>query len=95
MQDSGIGRNRRPDKGLQARAKVKLDQIDAKLAELNTVRNILGAALDAGCDDLIACAQSPFCPLSITNPADAAERCDRGRHSARGDGPSRLRSGSR
>jgi DNA-binding transcriptional MerR regulator len=70
LQDSGIGRNRRPDKGLQARAKVKLDQIDAKLAELHTVRNILGAALDAGCDDLIACTQSPSCPLSITNSAD-------------------------
>jgi DNA-binding transcriptional MerR regulator len=62
LQDSGIGRNRRPDKGLQPRAKVKLDQIDAKLTELNTVRNTLGAALDAGCDDLIACAQSPSCP---------------------------------
>jgi DNA-binding transcriptional MerR regulator len=74
LQDSGIGRNRRPDKGLQARAKVKLDQIDAKLAELNTVRIILGAALDAGCDDLIACTQSPSCPLSITNSADAAQR---------------------
>src|ERR1700761_2180302 len=48
LQDSGIGRNRRPDKGLRARATVKLDQVDAKLAELNTVRNILGAALDAG-----------------------------------------------
>ncbi|WP_375488138.1 MerR family transcriptional regulator [uncultured Mycobacterium sp.] len=68
LQDSGLGENRRPDKGLRARAKIKLAEIDAKLAELHTVRNILNAAVDAGCEDLIACAQFPSCPLSITHP---------------------------
>ncbi|MCW2563596.1 MAG: Mercuric resistance operon regulatory protein [Mycobacterium sp.] len=53
----------RADAGLQARARVKLAEVDAKLAELTTVRDTLRAALDAGCDDLIACADSPCCPL--------------------------------
>ena len=48
---------------LQARARVKLAEVDAKLVELTTVRDTLRAALDAGCDDLIACADSPCCPL--------------------------------
>jgi hypothetical protein len=42
---------------------VKLAEVDAKLVELTTVRDALRAALDAGCDDLIACADSPCCPL--------------------------------
>lgn len=53
----------RTDAGLQARARVKLAEVDAKLVELTTVRDTLRAALDAGCDDLIACGDSPCCPL--------------------------------
>jgi MerR family mercuric resistance operon transcriptional regulator len=57
---------RRADAGLQTRARVKLAEIDAKLVELTAVRDSLRAALDAGCDDLITCVQSPCCPLSFT-----------------------------
>lgn len=38
---------------------MKLAEVNAKLIELTTVRDTLRAALDAGCDDLIACAESP------------------------------------
>jgi DNA-binding transcriptional MerR regulator len=76
LQDSGLGGNRLPDNRLQARAKIKLAEIDAKLAELHTVRNILHEAVDAGCEDLIECAQSPSCPLSITNSADPVQHCE-------------------
>jgi DNA-binding transcriptional MerR regulator len=60
---SRLRAGQRTDAGLQARARVKLAEVDAKLVELTTVRDTLRAALDAGCDDLIACGDSPCCPL--------------------------------
>ncbi|WP_280422783.1 MerR family transcriptional regulator [Nocardia carnea] len=54
---------RRPEAGLQARATAKLEEVDAKLAELTAVRDTLRAALAAGCDDLLACSESPCCPV--------------------------------
>ncbi|MGY2125776.1 MerR family transcriptional regulator [Nocardia gipuzkoensis] len=65
----GLGR-RRADAGLQARAAVKLAEVDAKLAELTAVRHTLRAALAAGCDDLIACSESPSCPVPFTDDHD-------------------------
>ncbi|MGA5544943.1 MerR family transcriptional regulator [Mycobacterium sp. NPDC051198] len=56
----------RSDAGLQARAAAKLVEVDQKLADLAAVRDTLRAALDAGCDDLLACAESPCCPLPFT-----------------------------
>ncbi|WP_280471238.1 MerR family transcriptional regulator [Nocardia cyriacigeorgica] len=53
----------RPEAGLQARATAKLEEVDAKLAELTVVRDTLRAALAAGCDDLLACSDSPCCPV--------------------------------
>lgn len=63
LEVSRIGHRRRPDEGLQARAKIKLAEIDTKLEELMTVRDTLRAALAAGCDDLIVCADNACCPL--------------------------------
>ncbi|MEU2034480.1 MerR family transcriptional regulator [Nocardia amamiensis] len=57
---------RRTDAGLQARAQAKLAEIDAKLAELTSVRDTLRAALAAGCDDLIVCSENPCCPVPFT-----------------------------
>ncbi len=66
LEVSHLRADARTDAGLQARARVKLAEVDAKLVELTTVRDTLRAALDAGCDDLIACAESPCCPLPFT-----------------------------
>jgi MerR family mercuric resistance operon transcriptional regulator len=66
LEVSALRSGRRSDAGLQARARIKLAEIDAKLIELTTVRDTLRAALDAGCDDLIACADSPCCPMPFT-----------------------------
>ncbi|MGY2032698.1 MerR family transcriptional regulator [Nocardia gipuzkoensis] len=66
---TGLGR-RRADAGLQARAAVKLAEVDAKLAALTTVRDTLRAAIAAGCDDLIACSESPCCPVPFTDGHD-------------------------
>lgn len=68
LEVSTLRADRRADAGLQARARVKLAEVDAKLAELTTVRDTLRAALDAGCDDLVACAENPCCPMSFTAP---------------------------
>ncbi|MET9026310.1 MerR family transcriptional regulator [Nocardia sp. NPDC004168] len=57
---------RRTAVGLQARAAAKLAEIDAKLTELTAVRDTLHAALEAGCDDLLACSESPCCPVPFT-----------------------------
>lgn len=66
----------RSDAGLQARAAVKLAEVDQKLAELSAVRDTLRAALAAGCDDLIACAESPCCPLPFAAEPDDETRGD-------------------
>jgi DNA-binding transcriptional MerR regulator len=47
--------------GLHGHAVAKLAEIDAKLADLTTVRTTLAAVVAAGCDDLADCT-SPNCP---------------------------------
>jgi DNA-binding transcriptional MerR regulator len=69
------GRHRhRTDAGLQARAQAKLTEIDARLADLQTIRSALVEAVEAGCDDLVACAESSCCPLPFTDLADVTVR---------------------
>lgn len=70
-----LGRSR-GDAGLQARATLKLAEVDAELAELTTVRDTLRAALAAGCDDLLACSESPECPVPFApeRPGTAGNR---------------------
>jgi MerR family mercuric resistance operon transcriptional regulator len=66
------GRHRhgsRPDAGLQARARDKLADVEAKIADLTVIAASLRTALDAGCDDLIDCAHSPTCPLPFAEIA--------------------------
>ncbi|WP_431955612.1 MerR family transcriptional regulator [Nocardia lijiangensis] len=66
LEGTRFGR-RRTDSGLQARAAAKLAEVDTKLAELTAVRDTLRAALAAGCDDLIACSESPCCPVPFAD----------------------------
>ncbi|WP_246124165.1 MerR family DNA-binding protein [Nocardia bhagyanarayanae] len=60
----------RADAGLQSRAAAKLAEVDAELAELTAVRDTLRAALAAGCDDLLACSESPCCPVPFDTKVD-------------------------
>jgi DNA-binding transcriptional MerR regulator len=65
-----VGRHRhgrRRDSGLQARAAEKLAEIDAKIADLQVIAATLRTAVDAGCDDLIACSTSACCPLPFAD----------------------------
>jgi DNA-binding transcriptional MerR regulator len=49
--------------GLQARAREKLTDVEAKLADLTLIAETLRAAVAAGCDDLETCAGNPDCPI--------------------------------
>ena len=49
--------------GLQSRTEAKLAEVDQKIADLEVIRASLIAARDAGCDDLVQCAQSDCCPI--------------------------------
>lgn len=49
--------------GLQSRTEAKLAEVDQKIADLKVIRASLTAARDAGCDDLVQCAESDCCPI--------------------------------
>lgn len=49
--------------GLQARTEAKLAEVESKIADLRMIRASLIAARDAGCDDLVQCAESDCCPV--------------------------------
>jgi DNA-binding transcriptional MerR regulator len=51
------------DAGLQSRAQAKLAEVEERIADLITIRENLRAALDAGCADLIECADVECCPI--------------------------------
>lgn len=55
--------------GLQARTEAKLAEVDQKIADLAVIRDALTAARDAGCDDLVQCAESDDCPLPFVEIA--------------------------
>lgn len=69
---AGAHRGRR-DAGLRARAQAKLAEVERKLASLTAIRGTLRQAITAGCDDLVACADSPHCPLPFPELASAAD----------------------
>ncbi|MFE2144280.1 MerR family transcriptional regulator [Streptomyces sp. NPDC059456] len=64
--ETGRHRHGRPVPGLQDRAAAKFAEVDAKIADLTTIRTALAAAVEAGCDDLTACASSTCCPIPFT-----------------------------
>ena len=55
--------HRRSDGGLQARAASKLAEVEARIDDLQVIATTLRTAIDAGCDDLTACAANLSCPL--------------------------------
>jgi DNA-binding transcriptional MerR regulator len=59
----GARSGRSTEAGLQARAIAKLAEVEERITDLVTIRDNLQAALDAGCDDLIACAATDCCPI--------------------------------
>ncbi|WP_067854952.1 MerR family transcriptional regulator [Nocardia shimofusensis] len=74
-----VGGRRRADAGLRARVTTKLTEVDAKLAELTEVRDTLRSALAAGCEDLLACSESPSCPVPFGNENHTPANLEGGR----------------
>ncbi|MFF6877464.1 MerR family transcriptional regulator [Streptomyces sp. NPDC012474] len=68
--EAGRHRHGRPVPGLQDRAAAKLAEVDAKIADLTTIRAALAAAVEAGCDDLTVCASNACCPIPFTDLAE-------------------------
>lgn len=60
---------RRVDAGLQQRAREKLVEVEERITDLVAIRDNLTAALDAGCDDLRACASADCCPIPFESIA--------------------------
>jgi hypothetical protein len=67
----------RPDTGLQSRAAAKLAEVEARIADLATIRATLHEALAAGCDDLVHCASSSCCPLPFDGPTSVSHQMTR------------------
>ncbi|WP_030549335.1 MerR family transcriptional regulator [Streptomyces albus] len=68
--EAGRHRHGRPVAGLRERAAGKLDEVDARIADLTAIREALAAAVAAGCDDLAVCAGSACCPIPFTGLAE-------------------------
>jgi MerR family mercuric resistance operon transcriptional regulator len=62
-------RHGRLERGLQARAAGKLEDVEAKIADLTVIADSLRTALEVGCDDLVECAGTPGCPLPFADLA--------------------------
>lgn len=63
------GRPRARTQGLQARARDKLVEVDQRIADLETIRVNLVAAIEAGCDDLHRCESGDCCPIPFATIA--------------------------
>ncbi|AVT40265.1 MerR family transcriptional regulator [Plantactinospora sp. BB1] len=59
------------DRVLADRARVKLTEVERRIAELTAVAATLREALAAGCADLVECAETPECPLPSSGRAGA------------------------
>lgn len=66
--DAGAGARARP--ALRDRASTKLAEIDAKIADLMSMRSVLAEVVDAGCDDLADCSCHPDCPIPFSDIAE-------------------------
>ena len=74
-----VGRHRharRRNMSVAARAAAKLIEVEAKIADLELIRDRLRAVSEAGCDDVMTCIGLPRCPIPFEPLAerDAASR---------------------
>ena len=50
--------------------RVKLAEVEQRIADLVVIRDTLREAVAAGCDDLVGCASRPGCPLPFAELAE-------------------------
>lgn len=63
------GRRGHPTPDLRHRTQTKITEIEAKIADLTTIRAALQQVVSAGCDSLTRCT-CPDCPLPFADLAD-------------------------
>ena len=66
---TGRHRHGHLDAGFQAHAAAKIAEIDARIADLHLIRASLANAMEAGCEDLMACATTDCCQLPLAEIA--------------------------
>jgi DNA-binding transcriptional MerR regulator len=66
------GRRGHPTPDLQARAQAKIAEVDARIADLTTIRQALAQVVAARCDSLTHCT-CPDCPLPFADLAHDEE----------------------
>lgn len=64
--------HRGEDTGLRERTRAKLAEVERRIADLEVIRDTLREAVAAGCDDLVACASRPGCPLPFAALAEGS-----------------------
>ncbi|GAA2636685.1 MerR family transcriptional regulator [Paractinoplanes durhamensis] len=74
--ETGGHRHGPADTGLRARAQAKLAEVERRIDDLQVIAGTLRAAVDAGCDDLVACAGQPCCPIPFATIAVGAPDAD-------------------
>jgi MerR family mercuric resistance operon transcriptional regulator len=67
-------RGDRAQPGLKARAAAKLAEVESRIEDLRATASTLRTAIEAGCDDLLACAASEACPVSVAGPRQGISR---------------------
>ncbi|MEU9866886.1 MerR family transcriptional regulator [Actinomadura sp. NPDC048021] len=70
-------RHGRRDGGLRERARLKVIEVEERMADLEVIRSALHEAINAGCDDLMTCADQPCCPLpfaELVRPGPEGDR---------------------
>lgn len=72
--DAGRHRHGSGHSGLLAMTETKLAEIEQKIEDLQAIRNTLIAARNAGCDDLVGCAESDCCPIPFAQIATRPRR---------------------
>lgn len=63
-------RHHRPTAGLGAMAQAKLIEVESRMRDLQAIADCLRLAIDAGCEDLVACAGTPCCPIPFRPLSD-------------------------
>lgn len=71
--EAGRHQHGRRRSGLQARTEAKLAEVEQKITDLQVIRASLIAARDAGCDDLVRCAEAECCPIPFVQIAPRPE----------------------
>ncbi|MCD0449375.1 MerR family transcriptional regulator [Actinocorallia sp. API 0066] len=62
--------------GLAGRARQKLAEVEERMADLAVIAEALRQTIEAGCTDLVECAQAGCCPIPFTPLAQRERRTD-------------------